>query len=252
VVLRRRTKTDVEESQYYKMPKFLFSGDFKKLTNDARVLYSLLRDRHDLSTKNDWINEKEEVYLFFTREEMADLLGCSEPKARKSMNELKQFGLVEEERQGLNMPNKIFLNTITTRKETFFHSGEKQYFTQEGNNFSSSETELSKTDKRKTEKYISLPADGHFLMLYKNAYKHHLNKEHPNIRESQLKEVQSVAEHMDEELDAEQQVELIQHHFNNLPENNNGSFLAFMKALPRYLEELNMDLSDEIRELVGT
>ena len=251
-MLRRRTKSDVEESQFYQMPKFLFSGEFKELTNDARVLYSLLRDRHDLSTKNNWVNEKEEVYLFFTREEMAELLGCSVPKARKSMKELKKYGLVEEERQGLNMPNKIFLNTITARMEKYFHSGQKQFFAQDGNSFSRSDTEFNKTEKNKTNIYVPLPSDGHFLMLYKNAYEHNMGKEHPRIRQKSLGDVLAVGEYLDDELDADEQVELIKYHFNSLPKSNNGNILAFMKAVPRYLEELQMDLSDEIRELVGT
>jgi hypothetical protein len=38
---------DVKNNRFYQMPKFLFEGEFKdKLNNDARVLYSLLRDRH--------------------------------------------------------------------------------------------------------------------------------------------------------------------------------------------------------------
>ena len=107
-------------------------------------------------------------------------------------------------------------------------------------------------NKPNNDIYITLPSDGHFLMLYKNAYEHNMGKEHPRIRQKSLGDVLAVGEHLDDELDADEQVELIKYHFNSLPKSNNGNILAFMKALPRYLEELNMDLSDEIRELVGT
>ena len=107
-------------------------------------------------------------------------------------------------------------------------------------------------NKPNNDIYITLPSDGHFLMLYKNAYEHNMGKEHPRIRQKSLGDVLAVGEHLDDELDADEQVELIKYHFNSLPKSNNGNILAFTKAVPRYSEELNMDLSEEIRELVGT
>ncbi len=66
----RYTVNDIENSQFYQMPKFLFRGEFKDLSNNARVLYCHLKDRHKLSMKNKWINKDNEVYLIYTREDM--------------------------------------------------------------------------------------------------------------------------------------------------------------------------------------
>ena len=110
---KRYTKNNVQNSQFYQMPKFLFQGEFKNgLSNDARILYSLLKDRHKLSIENDWVNEKGEVYLIFTRQEMQDMLGCSYNTAKKAIDQLKKLGLFEEERTGLNSPNHIFLTEV--------------------------------------------------------------------------------------------------------------------------------------------
>ena len=115
---KRYTSTDVTANRFYQMPKFLFQGKLKRaLSNDAKVLYSLLRDRHELSLKSHWVNDKNEVYLIFTREEMADLLGCSQPTLRKAISALKDANLMEEETRGLNRPNLIFLNYITDSSE---------------------------------------------------------------------------------------------------------------------------------------
>lgn len=115
---KRYSLTDITANRFYQMPKFLFQGDLKRgLSNDAKILYSLLRDRHELSIKNNWINEKKEVYLIFTRDEMADLLGCSQPTLRKAITALKTANLMDEESQGLNRPNLIFLNYITDMSE---------------------------------------------------------------------------------------------------------------------------------------
>jgi len=96
----------------YQMPKFLFEGEFKVLSNNARALYMHLLDRQDLGLQNHWVNEKNEVFLIYSREEMADMLGVSQPTLRKAIMQLKQFGLMEEERIGLNRANRIYLMKV--------------------------------------------------------------------------------------------------------------------------------------------
>jgi len=93
------------------MPRFLLAGEFagNSLTNNARVLYVLLHDRHRVSVKNGWYDDNGEVYIYFRREEMEAQLGISERTVSKVMQELKDLLLVEEKQQGLNKPNKIYL-----------------------------------------------------------------------------------------------------------------------------------------------
>lgn len=108
----RYTVNDVSNNRFYQMPKFLFEGEFKALSNNARVLYTLLRDRHDLSLQNHWVNEKNEVYLIFTRKNMEEMLGLSDKTVKKAVDELKDFGLIEEEHMGLNKANRIYLTSV--------------------------------------------------------------------------------------------------------------------------------------------
>lgn len=110
----RYTLEEIQRNTFYQMPKFLFEGEFRALNNDARMLYALLRDRHDLSTKNGWVNEKGEVYLIFSRENMCEMLGLSDKPVTKAMNDLKKIGLAEEQRQGMGRPNLIYLLNPTT------------------------------------------------------------------------------------------------------------------------------------------
>ena len=49
------------------------------------------------------------MYIYFKREEMEQQLGISERTVSKVMQELKDLLLVEEKKQGLNKPNKIYL-----------------------------------------------------------------------------------------------------------------------------------------------
>jgi len=98
---------------FFKVPAFLFQGELKSgLSVDAKLLYSLLRDRNDLSISNGWTNENGEVYIFFSRDEMCQMLGKSAKTVCVIMKELVKIGLVEEEQQGLGKPNLIFLRYI--------------------------------------------------------------------------------------------------------------------------------------------
>jgi len=109
---------DVTLNRYCQLPWFLFLDEFEGINNDARVLYAVLRDRHDLSMKNQWVNENGEVYILFSREEMCKLLGVSENTILKTMKILKEKKLIEEERQGFGKPNRIYVLTAGTVENT--------------------------------------------------------------------------------------------------------------------------------------
>jgi hypothetical protein len=107
----RYTRQTIVSNTFYQTPRFLLAGEFagNKISNNARILYMLLLDRHRISVKNDWFDDNGEVYIFFKREEMEAQLGLSERTIAKVVQELKDFFLVEEKQQGLNKPNKIYL-----------------------------------------------------------------------------------------------------------------------------------------------
>ncbi|MCL2406284.1 MAG: replication initiator protein A, partial [Defluviitaleaceae bacterium] len=107
----RYTRQAIVTSAFLQMPRFLYAGEFarNRISNNARNLYTLLLDRHKVSIKNGWYDESGEVYIYFKREEMEQQLGVSERTVTKVMQELKDLSLVEEKKQGLNKPNKIYL-----------------------------------------------------------------------------------------------------------------------------------------------
>ena len=104
---------DVMANRFYQLPKFLFDPEFKGLSNDARVLYALLRDRHELSIKNGWVDEEGYVYLIFKREDMEKLLGVSDKTVIKAINNLKKYNLIEEQRLGQGRADRIYLLAVT-------------------------------------------------------------------------------------------------------------------------------------------
>ena len=70
----RYTRQNVLPNTFYQMPQFLFTTEFAQMSNDARVHYTLMLNRHRASIKNDWFDENGEVYIYFKREQGANLV----------------------------------------------------------------------------------------------------------------------------------------------------------------------------------
>ncbi|MBS7297660.1 MAG: replication initiator protein A [Eubacteriales bacterium] len=101
---------DVIQCEFLKIPKTMFANEsYRKLSSDAKLTYALLYDRLSLSKLNGWINENDEVYLIYTREEIAEDLGISYKKAISAFRELLMAGLIHEHRCGRGMPNMIYI-----------------------------------------------------------------------------------------------------------------------------------------------
>jgi hypothetical protein len=154
----RYTVEKVLSNTFYQMPKFLFAGEFAKLSNDARVLYSLLKDRHELSVKNGWYNDKQEVYLIMTRDEMCAMLNISLPTLNKSLKELKTKELIDEDRRGQGKPNLLYLLEVkklshreSPQTQKNLKSKPKESLGQNLKEFSPINTDDSKTDFNDTK-----------------------------------------------------------------------------------------------------
>lgn len=77
--------------QFYRIPKLLFTSEyFKNLSCEAKVLYGLMLDRMSLSIKNRWLDEEDRVYIFFSVEEIMEMLNCGRNKAVNCLKDLEQ------------------------------------------------------------------------------------------------------------------------------------------------------------------
>lgn len=113
------TRDDVFTGQaFYTMPKALFEGKYKNMSNTTRVLYSLLLNRAMLSKENHFMDSHQNrVYVFFTRAEAAELLGVSMRTAYSAFKELVTLDLIEEKTQGNKKANKIYVKHPETAKK---------------------------------------------------------------------------------------------------------------------------------------
>lgn len=104
---------DVISCEFLKLPKAMLANEtYRGLSSDAKLAYALLYDRLSLSKLNGWMNEKDEVYLIYTREELAQDLGLTYKKAISAFRELVEAGLIRETRSGRGIPNKIYITKI--------------------------------------------------------------------------------------------------------------------------------------------
>ena len=106
---RRQTLYENKLHSFFKCPKFLFGKEYLGMNNDAKMLYILLSNRHELSEKNGWVDECGSIYIYFSREEMEKALGRSERTVKKALDALKEHCLIDEVRQGMMRPNKLYV-----------------------------------------------------------------------------------------------------------------------------------------------
>lgn len=151
---------DIDNEQFYQIPKILFTSDFyKNLGSDARIIYALLKDRMHLSRKSGWKEENGDIYLLFKQEEICELLDVSLSTVARAMKKLQSYNLIEVIRQGLSKPNKIYINKTRTDdrqiKTSQIDESEQVNLTiQDKSNLLTSNTDISNTDISNTEKSI--------------------------------------------------------------------------------------------------
>ena len=100
---------EAERFKFVRVPKVLFEARYKNLSTDAKILYSLLFERMELSRKNGWHDDDGSVYIYFTLEEVCEVLGCGHDKATKLFCELESYALLRRKKQGFGKPAKLYV-----------------------------------------------------------------------------------------------------------------------------------------------
>ena len=101
---------EVRNNVFYQFPQWLLDEDYKDLSLRAKVMYMLIFDRRALSVQNKWHDKNGDVFVYFTNQQFMVLLNCNEKTVIKAKKELQDFGLIKEERQGVNKPNRLYIS----------------------------------------------------------------------------------------------------------------------------------------------
>ena len=106
---------DERNEQFIKFPVALLSYKKKEISYESKLLYALLLDRMELSREKGWINEKEEIYMFFERKEVMRIFDISYKTCSKIFKQLSELKLIKEIRRR-DDPNIIYIGKIDTEE----------------------------------------------------------------------------------------------------------------------------------------
>lgn len=121
--------SDVVKDDFLKFPLTLLANPkYRMMSLEAKFVYALLLNRLSLSQKNGWVNQEKEVFLIYTREEVAATLNISYKKSIAAFKELIRHGLLYEQRQGRGYPNLLYV------LKAELQDGEAETFTQDFHN----------------------------------------------------------------------------------------------------------------------
>ena len=147
---------EIDQTLFYQMPKLLFSNPlYFPLTNNARVVYSLLRDRMDLSRKNGWCEDDGTIYLLFPLDKIAEIAKISHKTCVNVMKELKKYDLVITRRMGLGKPNRVYIKKC----KNYTSYGVKNTL-QEVEKIHPNDTDISDTEINDTKRYTETRKQG--------------------------------------------------------------------------------------------
>ncbi|CAF1778464.1 hypothetical protein NRS6094_04361 [Bacillus subtilis] len=140
--------------KHVQIPKVFFTNErYSKLSSDAKVAYALLMDRHNLSLKNEWIEEETgRIYFLFKQEEIMSLLNIgSKTTWQKIKKQLVDAELLEFKRMGLKQANRMYIKWPEVTDEDIYKIRKAEE--EPSNPWGSSE--VQKMDFKKYEKCTS-------------------------------------------------------------------------------------------------
>lgn len=166
------TTMDHDKLIYFKMPKVLvYAERYKKMSNDAKVLYTICLDLIHLSMENHGVKgqvwkDENGYFIRLSIDKICELLNCGRDKAIKLKKELEKFGLLEQKRVGLNKSNLLYVLQLEYTENDIYKINENRNKmmdeekpdkkkSKKGLSKSIVSTEVEKTDFKNSEKSTS-------------------------------------------------------------------------------------------------
>lgn len=107
---RMYSKSSYNEIRFYQVPKLLIENPkYKDVSMAAKLMYSIMRDRQDLSIKNNWLDEDGNIYFYFDCRNLSELCNVSTSTINRYKKDLVKAELLVDIRQGQGNPNKMYI-----------------------------------------------------------------------------------------------------------------------------------------------
>lgn len=106
-----------DQFRFLRIPKVFFEdSDYEDLGLAEYVLYGFLHELVDYSRKKGWVDDDGRTYVLWKVSSMQKVLRCSEDKARSTLKNLIDFGLVEKKRRGQGKSDILYIKNFITKK----------------------------------------------------------------------------------------------------------------------------------------
>ncbi|MGL5715669.1 MAG: replication initiator protein A [Paraclostridium sp.] len=159
--MRAIKKDDLENVIFYQVPKWLMELFIKGfISQGAFKTYVLMFDRVRLSSKNNWIDDNEDVYIKYSYDEMQKDLDCSRQAISNNLKDLVNCNLIDKKRQ-FNSSTIFYLNISSVEnftsqekltsisKENFTNESKENLTNSSLENLDSSKNNLIKNNYKK-------------------------------------------------------------------------------------------------------
>lgn len=105
------TTQKMNEIRFYQMPKAFFHNPlYTGMKNESKIAYGILRDLLSLSLDNNWVNDKNEIYVKLSRDKMMKRLNIKgNAKYAEIMKELIEKELIVKRRVGLKQVDETYV-----------------------------------------------------------------------------------------------------------------------------------------------
>ena len=118
---RLMKQTDIQNVYHMQMPRWLFSDPrYADMSLDAKVTYTFLLNRFQLSRRNGWVNDQGEVFVIFPRKALAAELRICEQRVTAAFRKLAELQLIWEKRCGRGDANQIYLATVVPMEDSAY------------------------------------------------------------------------------------------------------------------------------------
>lgn len=100
---------DLPRFLFYQVPQLLFYGKYRVLTNNARMLYSMIWEKVKFSSKNGWIDEEGFLFVRLARK-TAQFKLCidSHHTVQRCYEMLEELNLIYRRRNGKTIVDDVY------------------------------------------------------------------------------------------------------------------------------------------------
>ncbi|MBP5717747.1 MAG: replication initiator protein A [Abditibacteriota bacterium] len=107
---------ELKIDSFCRLPRILLTSElYRKLALEVKYLYCLMLDRVSLSMRNGWRDKDGRVIIYFTLNDVQDLLNVGKNKAVKLFNQLETLGFIRRRKQGQGKPARVFVRIFVEK-----------------------------------------------------------------------------------------------------------------------------------------